>query len=88
MESRPTDETITFDTGMNDFLSGGVTERRIKEEMAAYDEHLRRLADEMAARNNAANLTLVIRIRAIISDPFVQLPPPGVDGPSDGGTLT
>lgn len=62
------DETVTFPV-----VASGVLERRVKEEIAAYEarlENLRRTYDNGVHMLNSVHLS---RIRAITVDPFVKL---------------
>lgn len=62
------DQTVTFPA-----VASGVMERRVKEEIAAYEsrvENLRRTYDNSVHMLNSVHMA---RIRAIAADPFVKL---------------
>jgi arylsulfatase A-like enzyme len=71
MEVRGQDDATILISSEPDFLQGGVTERRVRDETAKY----RRFVDELDARyereHKALDRVFVTRITAISDNPFV-----------------
>lgn len=66
-EVDPLDQTVAFPV-----VASGVTERRIREEAAAYEARLDQLRRTYEQSVNLLNSVFTSRVRAIAADPFVK----------------
>lgn len=62
-----------------DFLQGGVTERRVQQEVAAYRKQVEALDHEYERRHIALDRVFITRITGIAADPFITFASDRVD---------
>lgn len=68
-QESPLDQTIGIPV-----IASGVTERRLKEECAAYERRLEMINGHYRGSISALNEMFAARVRSIAADAFVKLP--------------
>lgn len=74
------DQTVLI-SSQPDFLNGGVSERRLRDETAMYRKQVEALDAEFERRHIALDRIFISRITAIAADPFVMFAGDRTDDP-------
>jgi len=84
MDQRPALDATVLISSQPDFLEGGVTERRIRDETALYRKQVEQLDAEFERRHIALDRIFISRITGIAADPFVMFAGDRTDEPVSG----